>query len=236
MVTTSSNLTKLRKKLIPQPDGQDVLRLRTAVISSVNANGTANLTLNGASVPSVPALGSAALWAGSTVQVLSYRGSLLIIGPSGGKQVIRKSGDQNLTLNNTTVQNVTEMVFTGAANAVYMVKLLVSYTGNSAQDIKFSWSVPSGADMARWILAPQLGAADNENTSVSMIRRSPATEEGAGAPGTTNGFTTFQEDILVTMGSTAGSVQLQAAQRTAGSASPQSSVRGSSLMIVERIG
>ena len=228
--------TKIKKKLVPTPDGQDVLRLRTAVISSVNANGTANLTLNGASVPNVPALGSAALWAGSTVQVLGYRGSLLIVGPSGGKQVIRKSGDQGLTLNSTSAQDVTEMVFTGAANAVYMVKLLLSYTGNSAQDIKVSWSVPSGADMARWIMAPQLGSTDVENQGISMIRRSPGTEQGAGAPTTTNGYATFQEDILVTMGATAGSVQLRAAQRTSGSSSPQTSIRGSSLMIVERIG
>jgi len=184
----------------------------------------------------VPVLSGAWVNNGATVQVLSYRGSLLVIGPIGGKRAIRKSGDQNLTLNSTSLQNVTDLSFTAAANGVYLLKLLLSYTGNSAQDIKVAWSIPSGADMARWVMAPALGAADNENTSVSMIRRGPTTEEGAGAPGTTNGFTTFQEDTLLTMGSTGGTVQLQAAQRTAGSSTPQTAVRGTSMLIIERIG
>jgi H-type lectin domain-containing protein len=80
MNPTTSNLTKLKKKLIPPPDGQDVAKLRTATVTSVNSNGTLNIVLNGATVPSVPRLAGAFAVAGSVVQVLTYRGSLLVLG------------------------------------------------------------------------------------------------------------------------------------------------------------
>jgi hypothetical protein len=101
MVTTSSNLTKLRKKLIPPPDGQDVAKLRTAVVSAYDtADGTVDITLNGATIPNVPVLSRAAFAVGTTVQVLSYRGSLLVIGASGnGAQPVEATGS---TSNGTT--------------------------------------------------------------------------------------------------------------------------------------
>lgn len=80
MVPTSANLTKLRKKLIPPPDGQDVAKLRTAVVAAVNSNGTLNITLNGATITNVPRLGNAYAVVGGSVQVISYRGSLLVLG------------------------------------------------------------------------------------------------------------------------------------------------------------
>jgi hypothetical protein len=87
MVTTSSNLTKLRKKLIPPPDGQDVAKLRTATVTSVGSDGTLTINLNGADVPGVPVLsGSGDFLTGRTVQVISYRGSLLVIGTSAAKK------------------------------------------------------------------------------------------------------------------------------------------------------
>jgi hypothetical protein len=75
-----TNLSKLRKKLIPVPDGQDDTKLRTAVVTAVNSDGTLDLTLSGVAVLAVPRLGSAWAAVGSVVQVLSYRGSLLVLG------------------------------------------------------------------------------------------------------------------------------------------------------------
>lgn len=80
MTTSGASLSKIKKKLLPAIDGQDVARLRTATVVSVNANGTLNLTLNGTTVSSVPRLAGAFALAGSVVQVLSYRGSLLVLG------------------------------------------------------------------------------------------------------------------------------------------------------------
>lgn len=80
MTTSGASLSKIKKKLLPATDGQDVARLRTATVVSVNANGTLNLTLNGTTVSSVPRVAGAFAIAGSVVQVLSYRGSLLVLG------------------------------------------------------------------------------------------------------------------------------------------------------------
>ena len=79
-MTNGASLSKIKKKLLPTTDGQDVARLRTATVVSVNANGTLNLTLNGTTVSSVPRLAGAFALAGSVVQVVSYRGSLLVLG------------------------------------------------------------------------------------------------------------------------------------------------------------
>lgn len=108
MVTTSSNLTKLRKKLIPPPDGQDVAKLRAAVVAAYDtADGSVDLTLNGATIPNVPVLSGVAVTVGATVQLLSYRGSLLVIGSSGnGAQPVEATGStSNGTVASATYTN-----------------------------------------------------------------------------------------------------------------------------------
>lgn len=75
--------TKLLKKINPQDDGQDVLRLRVGVVAAIASDGTVDVTINGVTVPDVPVLGGAYFAVASTVQILSYRGSLLIIGSAG---------------------------------------------------------------------------------------------------------------------------------------------------------
>jgi hypothetical protein len=77
------DLSKIKKKINPPPDGQDVLRLKVGVVSAIAADGTVDITLNGTTIADVPCLGSAQFIVGQTVQVLSYRGSLLVLGGSG---------------------------------------------------------------------------------------------------------------------------------------------------------
>lgn len=82
----STNLTKLKKKLVPPPDGQDVAKLRAGVVAAIGTDGTVDLTLNGTLIPAVPVLsGAGNIVVGKTVQVISYRGSLLVIGGSSQK-------------------------------------------------------------------------------------------------------------------------------------------------------
>lgn len=80
MTTNGAALSKIKKKLLPPIDGQDVLRLRSAVVAAIAADGTLTITLSGASIAGVSVLGGAVFAVGSVVQVLSYRGSLLVIG------------------------------------------------------------------------------------------------------------------------------------------------------------
>lgn len=79
--------TNLLKKLIPEDDGEDFLRLRVGTVNAVNANGTLDITMSsGVIVPSVPKLATAYAPVGAVVQMLSQRGSLMVIGAvaSGG--------------------------------------------------------------------------------------------------------------------------------------------------------
>jgi hypothetical protein len=100
-MTTSLNLSKIKKKLNPEPDGQGLLRLQAATVSAIDADGTVDISLNGATVADVPVLGSARLATGQAVQVLSYRGSLLVLGGSG------KPSAQAVALEGSTANGTT---------------------------------------------------------------------------------------------------------------------------------
>lgn len=79
----AADFTKLLARLVPVDDGEDVLKLRTGVVSSVNADGTVDVTISGLTIPNLPRLRSVSVAVGETVQVVTYRGSLLVIGPVG---------------------------------------------------------------------------------------------------------------------------------------------------------
>jgi hypothetical protein len=95
--------TKLRKKLNPEPQigGDPGIRLRTGTVSAIGSDGTVDLLMGGATVPDVPVLSGAAFLVGTIVQVLSYRGSLLVLGASNvvAAQPVEASGS---TSNGTT--------------------------------------------------------------------------------------------------------------------------------------
>lgn len=79
----TADLSKIKKTLTEPPDGTDVLRLRTAVLVDNNDDGTADITLDGVSVERVPILQGTISTENGSIQVLSYRGALLILGGSG---------------------------------------------------------------------------------------------------------------------------------------------------------
>lgn len=84
---SGAQLSKIKKKILPLEDGQDGLKLRTGVVSAVNSDGTCDVTISGVTVAGVPRLMEASVSVGTVVQMLTYRGSLLIIGrsASGGQ-------------------------------------------------------------------------------------------------------------------------------------------------------
>lgn len=80
------DFTALLKKLSPQDEvsGDPGFRLRTATVAAIGAaDGTVDLTLSEGLVPDVAVLGGASVVVGTVVQVLSYRGALLVLGGSG---------------------------------------------------------------------------------------------------------------------------------------------------------
>jgi hypothetical protein len=106
------NYTKLKRKLVPEPDGQDVLRLRTGTIAAIAADGTVTVTLSGVAVVGISVLGGSAFAVGTVVQILSYRGSLLVIGAAGGQSA------QAVKRNSTDNGNGTVATATGFTNTV----------------------------------------------------------------------------------------------------------------------
>lgn len=78
---TTADYTKLLNKLVPKAGGEDTARIRTMVVSSVNSDGTVNLSTSGVIIPDIPRLGNAAVIVGEPVQVLTIRGSAIILGP-----------------------------------------------------------------------------------------------------------------------------------------------------------
>lgn len=73
--------TKLVEKINPERDGEPYTHLRAGTVSVVNADGTLDILMaSGVLVPSVPKLASAYVTVGDAVQMISFRGSLLVLG------------------------------------------------------------------------------------------------------------------------------------------------------------
>jgi hypothetical protein len=111
--------TRLRKKLVPEPDGEPATHLRTATVDAVNSDGTVDLLMNsGVVVPDIPKLESANVFSGMNVQVISLRGSLLVIGgvssspaPSYPVGDVATSTSTEAVTSEETVATISDFVF-----------------------------------------------------------------------------------------------------------------------------
>lgn len=129
--------------------------------------------------------------------------------------LLRKSANQDFT-NTVAMADITDMSFSAVANGVYRIEGRYAIGGPTAADVRLAWTVPAGATMARNVLAAATGLASNDSTSVAFLRRGATTQQQGGTSGgAVNDFTGYWEDILLFMGATAGTVQLQGAQGTA---------------------
>ena len=103
--------TSLLKKLSPDRDGEPHIHLRTGTVAAVNADGTLDITMSsGALIPDVPRLDSAYVAVGTVVQMLVFRGSMLVLGPSSagaisnGAAGVTQFNTANPTTNSTTIE------------------------------------------------------------------------------------------------------------------------------------
>lgn len=143
--------SKIKKKLGGrEDDGQDVLRLRTATVGAVNVDGTVDLVLSGVTVEDVSKIGSAVVDVGQEVQVMSYRGSLLVLGGTGvssgvtGEQpIVRDAAQSNSSASAAEIIVATLASRTYKAGRAYKVWVGggVIYSANSAFS---SWNVRKG--------------------------------------------------------------------------------------------
>lgn len=176
------DFTKLREKLDPDPGGEDQLRIRSATVQTMNADGTVDILLSGVTVPGVPRLDQGGwLATGAVVQVLTLRGAYLILGASqkGGRAVSAylasnitlAAGQTSYTAFATT--NILGVAFvappSGAVEVTVQGWLSVVHSAAGARSYISAWvatgsvlnagSVVSAADDDR--------AAISENTRVS---------------------------------------------------------------------
>ena len=113
-------------------------------------------------------------------------------------KVVRKTSDQTLTQSSETLQNVTDMLFAIGANEVWSFNLIVMGNSGATPDTKIGWALPSGATM--WWTSMTSSAAENSASTFILP-----------------GGSVDRRDWFICMvfnSTTAGNVQLQAAQNT----------------------
>lgn len=71
--------TQLITRIVPKEDAEDSVKLRTGTVVTLYTDGTADISVSGVTLR-LPVLSGAAVFVGGVVQILSYRGSMLVIG------------------------------------------------------------------------------------------------------------------------------------------------------------
>jgi hypothetical protein len=116
--------TKLRRKLTPEPeiDGDPGIRLKVGTVAAIDSStGLVTLNLNGATVPAVPSLSGARFAVGTVVQVLSYRGALLILGASNSASAQPVEATGSTTPGTTTSTSYTNTLTTTGIHGVAFI-------------------------------------------------------------------------------------------------------------------
>lgn len=178
--------TRLIQKLVPEQDGEAGLTLRTATVDNVNADGTVDLEMSsGVIVPNVPRLDGARAYLGTVVQVLSLRGSLLVIGSVGG------DGPELFN----SVEDITNSSFTSLPAGT---ELAVLFLPNKTYKANTAYRVVSYAQYT-------VGTGSSVSTPLAVFRKTNAAGALLINPGrflmqTTNGMGYVREGIF-TVGS-----------------------------------
>lgn len=120
---------------------------------------------------------------------------------------------QVLTASSTVLQNVTNMLapLPGTVGAIFQWRGYVYYDASTTADIKFAFTIPAGASM-RWGLMGLGTGGTNPSPYATTNVSGTALALGALGIGTVH-YATFVGEV--TMGATAGNLQMQAAQNAA---------------------
>lgn len=139
------------------------------------------------------------------------------------------TSDQNLTSNSTTLQDVTELVVAVDASATYEYALTVAYQAGTTADIKIGWTYPTGSTLDFFGIGLDTTLAMTMQVQLSAAS---GTSKSWGGPGLGNDRFMMARGRL-TVGSTAGNLQIQAAQNTA--AVETEIVRAGSYLTLRRV-
>jgi hypothetical protein len=128
-----------------------------------------------------------------------------------------KSVDQSLTVSSTTFQNVTDLSVSLAADEIWWFEAMLRMnSANATMDAKFKWTVPAGCTM-EWGV-PGQGSNFTQGFMTAGSGQTPTGFLAAGDSGIFGSAAAVNYGLFfmgwIYMGSTAGTVQLQAAQNT----------------------
>lgn len=151
--------------------------------------------------------------------------------------ILIKSADQTVT-NNATLQNDTELIFSVAANSIYLVRFYIIYSGNNTTgDYKFDFlygsSLTSVAQFYGWeqVLSVALGAA-NALGEISSASAWPSGAQSAGTDAAHTKFVATGEFRITT--EAASTIQFRFANVSA-SAGRESTTRAGSVIKVKKL-
>lgn len=146
----------------------------------------------------------------------------------------RTTATQNLMQSNTTLENITELVLTPSINTSYQLLGCFLYASGTTADIQFGFTFPAGVSMdySSMGLGPT-AAADTEMQSINQVAYTSGLGKQYGGRGTAVVRLVMYSAVFI-MGSTAGSLQAQAAQVT--STAETETVRAGSTMMLLKVG
>lgn len=145
----------------------------------------------------------------------------------------RKTANESTTLGSTTLQNDDELSVAVIANAVYFFECLLFADGSTTGDIKYAFTVPSGATLYASAQNAASTAAGNGASSIIFGIEGSGTTGSGGLIGIGTKMPTVIRGTLV-VGGTAGTLQLQWAPNGA-DGSNATTVYAGSLLCLERI-
>jgi hypothetical protein len=129
------------------------------------------------------------------------------LGLRWGPAIKFKATDQTLNSSSTTPQNDTDLAVAVAANKTYLMQLFVRYQSTAAADFKIGWTFPTNLTMKYFELLVAVNGTAGAG-SIFAIDETSAVSMDWGNPGAAF----FTGTVFVS--STAGTLQLQAAQNT----------------------
>lgn len=112
---------------------------------------------------------------------------------------------------NTTLGDVTGMVLSLAANAVYALDCYVAYNAGTTGDLKLAWNIPAGVT-GTWTGWGPGTSATTGDTTINVVRLDAFGTANVLTFGGTGGLTACHPKGYVVVSSTAGNLQLQYAQ------------------------
>jgi hypothetical protein len=131
----------------------------------------------------------------------------------------RLTSNFNLATSSTTLQNVTGLSVSVPANSVYVVEavLLGINAAGTTEDIQYGFAYPSGGSLrAGAIGGTTAGVSGESATDVQLLGITMTSGSTTLRFGLSTTATTARINGVLSVGSTAGTFQLQAAQNTSG--------------------